>query len=270
MLVSPRLWTLALSVVGVSGSPIVQTRNGPVRGFDREAQGQTVSSFQGLPFAIPPVGELRFRHPVPINRTWPEPLNATRPPPICLQANRLNKQLKGSEDCLYLSIYTPRKALASQQLLPVMLFIHGGGFKEGDEMGPDSNLYDGANLTGRHDVVVVTIQYRLGALGFSTFVHGMANAGMADQRLAMQWTFNNIKHFGGDPHRTTIFGESAGGMSVVYHLVSPPSWPFFGRAIAESGPARLPWLYQPLDEARARTFFFQTGARRKMLRLVQG
>eukprot|EP00811_Abedinium_folium_P032852 NODE_5863_length_1727_cov_5.056250.p1 GENE.NODE_5863_length_1727_cov_5.056250~~NODE_5863_length_1727_cov_5.056250.p1 ORF type:complete len:493 (-),score=107.64 NODE_5863_length_1727_cov_5.056250:249-1616(-) len=114
-------------------------------------------------------------------------------------------------------------------------------------------LYDGLELAGKHDIIVVSHEYRLGTLGFNTWVKGPNNEtgtqGMADQRLALKWTHTNIAGFGGDPKQVTIFGESAGGMSVLYHLVSPPSWPYFSRAIIESGPASLQWFFQPRDDA---------------------
>lgn len=126
---------------------------------------------------------------------------------------------------------------------PVMFFIHGGDFYQGYSGGV---LYDGSVYAREHDVVVVTVNYRLGALGFlysgsDNATDFTGNYGILDQRLAMQWTQSNIMYFGGDPSRVTIFGESAGAMSVATHLLMPASWPYFRAAIMESEPFSLPW-----------------------------
>jgi len=237
-------WMLGASVAGEA--PLVETANGPVLGFDREVEGQTVSTFQSLPFAQPPLGELRFAYPVPLTQKWTEARDATQPPPKCSQNGKGT-----SEDCLYLNVYTPRKALDDTLGLPVMFWIYGGGFTMGDSWSGGS--YDGSTLAGRHDVVLVSVNYRLNAMGFSTYIAGangeIGSAAMADQRMGMQWTHDNIAKFGGDASQVTIFGESAGAFSVMYHLVSPPSWPLFSKAILESATSRLSWFYQPRDEA---------------------
>jgi len=232
---------------GVAGeAPRVETANGPVLGFDREVEGQTVSSFQALPFAEPPLGALRFAYPVPLTQVWTEERNATEPSTKCSQMGKST-----SEDCLYLDVYTPRKAIGGASGLPVMFWIFGGGFDSGHSY--QGGLYDGSKLAGRHDVVLVSVNYRLNAMGFSTYIAGpngeIGSAAMADQRMGMQWTQENIANFGGDPSQVTIFGESAGAFSVMYHLVSPPSWPFFSRAILESTTSSLSWFYQPRVEA---------------------
>lgn len=228
-------------------TPLAEVANGPVFGFDREVEGQTVSTFHALPFAEPPVGALRFAYPVPYTQKWTETRNATQPPAKCSQNGN-----ETSEDCLYLSLYTPRKALDDNALgLPVMFWIYGGGFTGGDSWS--GGMYDGAKLAGRHDVVLVSVNYRLNAMGFSTYIAGpngeIGSAAMADQRMGMQWTHNNIANFGGDSSKVTIFGESAGAFSVMYHLVSPPSWPFFSKAILESATSSLSWFFQPQEEA---------------------
>jgi len=237
-----------LGCAGVTGeAPVAETANGPVLGFDREVEGQIVSSFQALPFAEPPLGALRFAYPVPYTQKWTQVRNSTQPPAACSQPGANNT----SEDCLYLNVYTLRKALDDNtHQLPVMLWIFGGGFTGGDSWS--NGFYDGANLVGRHDVVLVAGNYRLNAMGFSTYIAGpngeIGSAAMADQRMGMQWTHDNIANFGGDPSKVTIFGESAGAFSVMYHLVSPPSWPFFSKAILESATSSLSWFYQPREE----------------------
>lgn len=238
---------------------MVQTSAGPVQGFDRTASGQAVSTFFALPFAEPPVGAKRFHYPEPFAGKWTETRHMTAHSPVCVQGGILDNTSEvgsganRSEDCLYLNVYAPRKAIGNSSLLPVMFWIYGGGFKIGDAyeriLGQD--MYDGLQLAARHDVVLVSVNYRLSMLGFNTFTKGpngqTGTQAMEDQRLAMQWVQENIHGFGGDPARVTIFGESAGAFSVMYHLVSPPSWPYFSKAIMQSGTSSLSWFFQPFD-----------------------
>jgi len=233
-------------------SVVVETHNGPIQGFDRDVEGQTVSTFWALPFAEPPVGARRFHYPEPYKNSWTEVRAAITPNDACPQGKGTGA---GNEDCLYLNVYAPSKVVGSNATLPVMFWIYGGGFRIGDanmKLGGEM-LYDGARLAGRHDVVVVTTNYRLNALGFNTYTKGengqTGTQAMEDQRLAMKWTHDNIQGFGGDPTQVTLFGESAGAFSIMYHLVSPPSWPYFSKAISESGVSRLSWFFQPKDDA---------------------
>lgn len=249
---------LLSGAVAQAPSPTVQTANGPVQGLDFNAQGQAVSNFLGIPFAEPPVGALRFHYPQALEETWTAVRDVTTPPSPCTQgAHAGTTPTAGSEDCLYLNVFTPTKAIGTSSPLPTMFFIYGGGFLKGDswEVLKGHSIYNGTNLAGRHDVIVVTSNYRLNALGFGTFVEGSngetGTMGLADQRLAMQWTQDNVAAFGGDASQVTLFGESAGAMSVIYHLVSEPSWPLFHRAIIESGNAVTSWMWQPRDNAVA-------------------
>jgi len=150
-----------------------------------------------------------------------------------------------------LNVYTPRKAILSDGRLPVMQWFYGGAYVLGD--GYEHGFYDGSVLAGRHDVVVVTSNYRLNVLGFNTYTKGpdgqTGTQAMEDQRLAMRWTQKNIGALGGDPDKVTLFGESAGAFSVMYHLVSPPSWPLFSKAIMQSGTSAVSWFFQPGDLA---------------------
>jgi para-nitrobenzyl esterase len=191
------------------------------------------NEFLGIPYAAPPVGNLRWRAPQPAAR-WGAPLDATQFASHCPQSATPFGVASTTEDCLYLNVYTPP---GHGVLRPVMVYIHGGAFQTGesDDYGPRRLLADG--------VVVVTINYRLGALGF-TATSGLAaespdgsagNYGLMDQQAALRWVQRNIAAFGGDPVNVTIFGESAGGLSVHDHLVSPGSAGLFARAIAESG-----------------------------------
>jgi para-nitrobenzyl esterase len=215
--------------------PIIDTEYGPVEGV-QEARGQV---FLGIPYAHPPVGKLRFHSPVP-----PDQWNQVRP------ANKFGtSSLQGShhiigfaadgpvgEDCLYLNIYTPR---ADEKKRPVMFWIHGGGFTHGTS---DSPIYNGRFLAERGDVVVVTINYRLGVLGYLFLGnHGgkewgaSANCGQLDQIAALKRVRDNSEAFGGDPDNVTIFGESAGASAVVTLMAMPAARGLFHRVIAQSG-----------------------------------
>ncbi|MDE2745076.1 MAG: carboxylesterase family protein [Chloroflexota bacterium] len=210
---------------------IAQTTTGRIQG----AIEGDLAVFRGVPYAAPPIKDLRFRAPQP-HPGWDGVRDATELAPIAPQAgmDALDALLPSppqpqSEDCLYLNLWTPALDAASR---PVMLWIHGGAFTLGSGSEP---LYSGANLARRGDVVVVTINYRLGALGF---LHepalGQANFGMRDMIVALRWVQDNIANFGGDPGNVTIFGESAGGAAVACLLVSPEAQGLFHRAIGMS------------------------------------
>lgn len=227
---------------------LVKTNDGVLEGeiIDNE-YGGTYCSFKGIPYAAPPVGDLRFKEPQP-----PKPWNGVRPAkefgPISLQFNWLVSETPiGSEDCLYLNVYTPD--IKSQNPLPVMFWIHGGGFMWGS--GND-DFYSPEFLV-RHGVILVTINYRLEGLGFLCLdtedIPG--NAGMKDQVAALRWVKNNISNFGGDPDNITIFGESAGSASVSFHLISPMTKGLFKRAIMQSGTTLCNWAqpFEPRERA---------------------
>ncbi|NP_001165389.1 carboxyl/cholinesterase 1 precursor [Bombyx mori] len=187
-------------------------------------------SFKGIPYAAPPLGNLRFVAPQP-PFSWKNVREATRHGPKCIQTETLSTKLvPGSEDCLFINVYSPD--LKPKEQLPVMFFIYGGGYKSGsgdvDDYGPDFLI--------RYDVVVVTFNYRLGALGFlcTETKEVPGNAGMKDQVAALRWVKSNIAHFGGNPDQVTIFGQSAGGASVALHTLSPLSKGLFKRAIVMS------------------------------------
>ena len=216
---------------------LVETRRGTVRGV---AEGG-LAVFRGLPFARPPVGPLRFRPPEP-----PEPWSGVRDAARFGTSASQNGALVGTlmslgisrtgDDCLYLNVWTPG---ADRGRRPVLVWIHGGAFilGSGSQM-----LYDGATLTRRGDVVVVTINYRLGALGFLRLrdrfgdrLPATGNEGLLDQVAALEWVRDEIAAFGGDPANVTIFGESAGAMSCATLLGVPRARGLFHRAILQSG-----------------------------------
>lgn len=227
-------------------SPTARTTYGQVVGQTREG----VHVFRGIPFASPPVGELRFRPPQP-PEPWEGPLDATRFSSVAPQLPSTIElidagELDTSEDCLYLNVWTPGLDDAKR---PTMVWIHGGAFIGGSGTTP---WYDGTSFAIRGDVVVVTINYRLGVLGFAYFddvvagMEGSANLGILDQVAALEWVRDNIASFGGDPDQVTIFGESAGAMSVGTLLGTPSAKGLFKRAILQSGAVRH---LSPRDEA---------------------
>lgn len=215
-------------------STLVQTRSGRVEGEQRGAH----FAFRGIPYAKPPIGDLRFRAPE-APESWSGVRSAVRFAPSAPQGTSdtpyTAAQGEKSEDCLYLNVYTR----GSNGKKPVLVWIHGGAFILGSS---SSELYDGGPLCERGDAVVVTINYRLGALGYLYLgAHGgdqigaSSNLGQRDQLAALKWVQANIEAFGGDPENVTIFGESAGSMAVCTLLVMPAARGLFQRAIAQSG-----------------------------------
>ncbi len=222
------------------GQTVVETRHGKVEGELHD--GQLV--FRGIPFAYPPVGSLRWRAPEPVARwngvraakeysaqSWQPPRVAASP-----LAALMSVSVPCDEDCLTLNVWT---AGADDRARPVMVWIHGGAFSIGSSA---QTIYDGSALARRGDVVVVTINYRLGALGFLRLadvtdgrIPATGNEGLLDQIAALEWVRDNISRFGGDPSNVTIFGESAGGMSVGALLGAPRARGLFKRAIPQSG-----------------------------------
>ncbi|KAJ8002984.1 hypothetical protein DPEC_G00164640 [Dallia pectoralis] len=244
-----------------SNGPVVQTKLGSLRGQYVAVKGKEtlVQAYLGVPFAKAPVGPLRLAPPQTVER-WEGVRDATQQPLMCLQDRQIMKDLfsnisfkvefpEVSEDCLYLNIYTPVKPVENTKL-PVMVWIHGGGFTMGS-----ASIADGSALAAYQDVVVVLIQYRLGLMGFFSTgdKHAPGNMGLLDQVEALRWTQDHIHNFGGDSKSVTIFGESAGGMSVSLLLLSPLSAGLFHRAIAESGTAAMDGIFQtnPLPAAQA-------------------
>ncbi|XP_053204319.1 acetylcholinesterase-like [Panonychus citri] len=218
------------------GNPEIKLETGKVRGQLINFRGSIVYEFLGIPFAEPPINELRFKKPVPV-KPWNDVKSMTNWPPHCTQAlfPGFNSDYQFSEDCLTLNVITP-SALehGDKRLRPVMVWIHGGGFAIGSA---HFDAYNGTILAATEDIVYVAINYRLGALGFLHLPeHGVpSNLGLWDQLLALQWVKNNIKQFGGDPDQVTIFGESAGGISVAALVVSPRAKGLFKNAILQSG-----------------------------------
>jgi para-nitrobenzyl esterase len=223
-------------------APTVAIDAGKVRGVVVGAAND-VLAYKGIPYAKPPVGDLRWREPQAPEK-WEGVRDCSRVGNVCLQHKdalidsipQLKLSAPMSEDCLYLNVWSPAKPASAK--LPVLVWIHGGGYTTGAASQP---LYDGDALT-RRGVVLVTINYRLGPLGFLAHPaltresehHASGNYGLLDQIEALRWVKRNIAAFGGDPERVTIFGESAGGGSVVCLMTSPLTRGLFHAAIAES------------------------------------
>ncbi len=211
---------------------VVKTDAGSVAG----TQQGDLRVFTGIPFAAPPTGDLRWKAPAPV-QPW-EGVKETKVfSPACPQPTAADPALNMSEDCLYLNVWTP--AQGADEKLPVMVFLYGGAF---GKIAGSMPIYNGTALAEK-GVVVVTPNYRVGALGFlahpeldSESANNVSgNYGLLDQIAALQWVQKNIDQFGGDPSRVTIFGQSAGGESILIHLVSPQSKGLFSQAIVESG-----------------------------------
>ena len=229
---------------GAGGMPVVTILEGAVRGKTTDA----VDEFLGIPYAAPPVGPLRWRPPQSAAR-WSGERDATQFAPHCAQPTSPFGSASSSEDCLYLNVFAPAVRKHGGKGRPVIVWIHGGflGIGESDDYDPAALVADGT--------VVVTINYRLGALGFLAHPAladrpgGSSGAyGLMDQQAALRWVQRNIRAFGGDPRKVTIAGESAGGLSVLAHVASPGAHGLFARAIVQSGA----FLTQtPLEEAEA-------------------
>lgn len=193
-------------------------------------------SFKGIPYAVPPVGELRFRQ-TSLHQGWTGVRDASEHGPVCPSGSR-SEDYSGDEDCLFANVYT--QSLTGKR--PVMVWIHGGSFTGGSGnswiYGPDYFVDEG--------VLLVTVNYRLGVLGFMSTgdKHAPGNYGIKDLIVALQWVKQNIAAFGGDPDNVTIFGESAGGCLVHYLTMSPLANDLYHKAIIQSGTALVPWGYQ--------------------------
>ncbi|XP_026282212.1 para-nitrobenzyl esterase-like isoform X2 [Frankliniella occidentalis] len=251
-------------------APALTISQGQITGvYQRTADGNNFMAFYGIPYAKPPVGELRFKAPEPADK-WEGVLEARTEGNICPQPMKPMKRFAGAtkkmmgmmkkmaglpnmpafaakhmtgmkEDCLFLNVYSPNlaatlameeSALNEIKLNPVLVFFHGGAFSVGNA---DAMMY-GADLLMSKGVVLVTVNYRLGPLGFlaTNSADAPGNAGLKDQRLALRWVRDNIKVFGGDPDKVTIYGESAGAYSVHMHVLSPSSAGLFRAAILSS------------------------------------
>ncbi|XP_025115426.1 cholinesterase 2-like isoform X2 [Pomacea canaliculata] len=237
-------------------SDVVRTTLGPIRGLTKVVGGRTVEVFWGIPFAKPPTGLRRFKHPEP-----PEPWNEVRDtvtkPNSCFQVidtafdqfegvQMWNPNTNMSEDCLYLNVWVPKGFSSSPRA--TMVWIFGGGFWAGTST---LDIYDGSKLAATENVIVVSLNYRVGSLGFLYTGNDDApgNQGLMDQTMALKWVHDNVGFFGGSKDTVSIFGESAGAVSVGFHLLSPLSSGLFARAIMQSGSPLCSWAVQSRSQA---------------------
>jgi para-nitrobenzyl esterase len=260
----PALAICAAAIQPSFAADRVKTANGILESTAAPKDG--VRSFKGIPFAQPPVGALRWREPQPV-QDWKGVRNADQFGPRCMQrtspgADYWFRSNGMSEDCLYLNVWTPAKS--GKEKLPVLVYIFGGGFQNGDGSEP---RYDGGNMA-RQGLVAVTVNYRTNIFGF--FVHpeltresphhAAGNYGLLDQVAALRWVQKNIAAFGGDPNRVTIAGESAGSISVSALMASPLSRGLIAGAIGESGAMISSLPPQPLADAEQRGVKFAAAA----------
>ncbi|XP_046343877.2 acetylcholinesterase-like [Haliotis rufescens] len=225
----------------------VDTTHGKVVGLRASVLGKSIDTYYGIPYAKPPIGDLRFKYPQPIDPWRPEVKDALSMKPSCHQAAQSAYGMPWraipplfSEDCLYINVWAPAN-VTSNTKLATLVWIYGGGFVTGSINTP---LHNGQYLAAENNVIVMSMNYRLGAHGFlylgpDTFP---GNQGLMDQALALQWIQNNVERFGGDASMITLFGESAGAASIGLHLLSPISRDFFTRAILESGSPDATWV----------------------------
>ncbi|XP_059477825.1 esterase E4-like [Neocloeon triangulifer] len=240
----------------VLGSTLqVTVEQGVLQGLKTKSHsGNPIFAFKGIPYAAPPVGPLRFKDPVEPEK-WDGVREATKESPVCIQRDVLfsrDPTIFGQEDCLYLNVYTPRLPRKGENVtgLPVLFYIHGGGWLCGD-----GGTY-GPNYLLDQDIILVTLTYRLGAFGFLSTGDKVCpgNFGLKDQVAALRWVRKNIAAFGGDEGLVTIAGESAGGASVHYHLISPLAKGLFKSAISMSGTIFSPWAFTPYPAVQAKRF----------------
>ncbi|KAK4880303.1 hypothetical protein RN001_008449 [Aquatica leii] len=244
---------ILVALINQNESIVITIKDGKIRGIVSQTRNyRNYYSFRGIPFAKPPVGNLRFKDPKSPIPWGNNILDATKDAPKCIQKNfftSLNPKIEGKEDCLYLNVYTPKLSKKCNKKLPVMVYIFFGAFFAGsgrsDYAGPEYLLDE--------DVVLVSINYRLGVLGFLSLGNDDAagNWGMKDQVFALKWIQANIAAFGGDKTRVTLFGSSSGAGSSHLHMFSRFSKGLFHRAISQSGTVLSFWA-RPLNNAQVR------------------
>ncbi|KAK9875468.1 hypothetical protein WA026_007860 [Henosepilachna vigintioctopunctata] len=223
---------------------VIDTKLGKIKGkLASNYLGVEYYSFQGIPFARAPVGDLRFKAPLPAE-AWNGVLDGTKEGPACPSVHMLFRWVTGNEDnCLNLNVYIKELPKDGVPLKPVMVWVHGGGFTYGSN---STELY-GPEYLITEDVILVTINYRLGIFGFICLedenLGVTGNAGLKDQVMALTWVRENIISFGGDPNNVTVFGESAGAASVHFLTLSSLAKGLFHKVIIQSGSALSPWAY---------------------------
>uniref|UniRef100_A0A0C9QW23 ESTF_1 protein n=2 Tax=Fopius arisanus TaxID=64838 RepID=A0A0C9QW23_9HYME len=242
-----------ISIFVVSATPRVTIKNGTLEGSVLQSRkGRDFLAFRGIPYARPPIGELRFQAPEPAT-SWTGVRSAKTDGSVCVQRNYDNPNLRstGSEDCLFINVYTPqlprRNKRHASNNYAVMVWSHGGGVD-----GSSHSLLYGPKFLLDHDIVLVTMNYRLGPLGLLSTADSVipGNAGLKDHVQALRWVQENIGAFGGDPAKVTIFGESFGASNVHLLTLSPLARGLFHQVISQSGTAINQWPYHTAKSAR--------------------
>lgn len=239
--------------------PEVETTSGRIRGYSQTISNKNVNTYLGIPFAEPPVNDLRFKRPEPV-KNWTETLECKTLSNCCPQTKfttfvgtagekgeeQWNYNTNISEDCLYLNLWVPSVTTGSK--LTTLIWIYGGAFIYGSST---LDIYNGAYLAAYSDVIIASMNYRLGPFGFLYMGDDEApgNVGLMDQTLALKWIYDNIERFGGSKDLITVFGESAGAASVTYLMASEFSRNYFQRAIIQSASFLGTWAYQPPEIA---------------------
>ncbi|MGH0125763.1 UNVERIFIED_CONTAM: hypothetical protein FKN15_001597 [Acipenser sinensis] len=235
-------FTVCVGTASAATLGAVLTEGGMVEGTSKKLGFRKhMDVFKGIPFAAQP-GRFEVANPHP---GWSGLLKATEFKQRCLQMTLTQSSTRGSEDCLYLNIWVPHGAQVSTGL-PVMVYLYGGAFLVGGSQGAnfmDNYLYSGEEIVQRGKVIVVSLNYRVGTLGFLSTgdANGPGNYGLWDQHMGIAWVHRNIKAFGGDPDNITLFGESAGSASVNFQILTPYNKGLVRRAISQSGVALSPW-----------------------------
>ncbi|XP_063991353.1 uncharacterized protein LOC135169897 [Diachasmimorpha longicaudata] len=244
---------ISLCIIIVSCTPRVTITNGTLVGSILQSRkGRNFTAFRGIPYARPPVGDLRFQAPQPPT-SWTGVRSAETDGAICVQKNYDDPNVKstGSEDCLFLNVYTPKLPRRSRRHAPkrfaVMVWSHGGGVE-----GAGHSMLYGPKFLLDHDIVLVTLNYRMGPLGLLSTADNVipGNAGLKDHVQALRWVQENIAAFGGDPTKVTIFGESFGASNVHLLTLSPLARGLFHQVISQSGTAINQWPYHTAKSAR--------------------
>ena len=232
ILVSALVWTNIRSSTSASASPapyVVRTSGGLIKGSAVSTEGNAFVAYKAIPFAKPPIGDLRFKRPeAPDNPVKNVPINSENYKKSCWSATKTSSSKYYGEDCLYLNVYAPE---GNNGPFPVIVWLHGGGFVAG------STFPEPGKMVHQGQVIVVTVNYRLGVFGFMTTQDEAfpSNNGLWDQYMAIKWVHENIQHFQGDPNSITLFGESAGAISAALHVLSPVSSKHFHKVILHSG-----------------------------------
>ncbi|KYM89950.1 Venom carboxylesterase-6 [Atta colombica] len=252
LLIAVLCFDFAVHTNANASAPRVKTPLGGLKGYYKVSQnGRKYEAYEGIPYALPPIGKLRFKPPRPIP-AWIGELSATKFSSACIQYDHIPEhppeKVVGAEDCLYLNVYVPVRERKGNKLpLPVLFWIHGGAFQFG------SGMFYSAKYLMDSDVILVTINYRLGPMGFLSTEDEVVpgNMGLKDQSMALRWVSQNIEWFGGDPNKVTLVGLSAGGASVHYHYLSQMSAGLFQGGISFSGTAFDCWTQAENSKEKA-------------------